>query len=612
MGPSAPALALCLALLLAPHAHGEGLASPRRVRFAAETTWHVLEWEPGHGHPRDVCYDVEYKVYGTKIPWTAIPECTKSSRQSCDLTFYTLDPNKRYYARVRAVSGNHTSSWQRTNAFSPQDASLRLSGQSLAVRGNTIHVQLQLLFQTGKVTVRYEDIHEDMRQYRVYVRRTQDNKMFEVVETRAEFTLSNLLWGTEYCLSVEPRVTNRHVGTTRTDEQCVTTAQRHRIVELLPSILSPCFIVLLGILGALLVHTYIKKPVRTPSVLVRHLLWLAWRGRRRLGECWEQPTTKGTKPGSLPSFSPSQKSFMKQSSLWVDYEPPSLGSLDTDPIQQLFLCQKEPQLDSSTSTAQVPLEQGWKLPVWPEDRLCLLGPVGSRDNSGSSTDSGICLHVPSSSPGLSCSARPEPQGYRRQLPTGDDSGVGLESPCPGPTCSSSSGNSSQGEPELCPATGQEAVEFRGYLQQGRGTVEPGQDPAQGMPLSGCEGPGQGTDLVLDVECSELAVSKGYLKQSSPEHPRGHAQDLAPWGAPSLDFSSQVGPLAPTLLSWGAPSAPLVSKACPELLKAPFDLSIFNTDVLGTLPLTSSLSMDWLTLPVNPLSLLSGDSKDSRL
>ncbi|NWS22546.1 I10R1 protein, partial [Pachyramphus minor] len=557
---------------------GEGLASPRRVRFAAETAWHVLRWEPGHGHPGDIRYDVEYKVYGTKMPWTAVPECTKSSGQSCDLTYYTLDPDRRYYARVRAVSGNHTSSWQRTNVFSPQDASLRLSGQSLSVRGNTIHVQLQLLFRTGNITVRYEDIHGDMRQYRVYARRTQDNKTFEVVESRAEFTLSDLLWGTEYCLSVEPSVTNRPLRATRTDEQCVTTAQRDRTVEFLPSILSPCLIVLLGILGALLVHTYIRKPVRTPSVL---------------------------------------KSFMKQSSLWVEHEPPSLGSLDTDPIQQLFLCQKEPQLDSSTSTAQEggsSLEQGWRLPVWPKDRLCLLAPVGSRDNSGSSTDSGICLHIPSSSSSskLSCSTSPEPQGYRRQLPTGDDSGVGLESTCPAPTCCSSSGNSSQGGPDLCPATGQEDVEFHGYLQQCKGTVEPRQDPAKEMPLSGCEGPGQSTDLVLDVECSELAVSKGYLKQSSPEHPRGHAQDLAPWGAPSLDFSSQVGPLAPTLLSWGAPGAPLVSKAGPELLKAPFDLSIFNTDILGTLPLTSSLSTDWLTLPVNPLSLLSGASKDSRL
>lgn len=40
---------------------------------------------------------------------------------SCDLTYYTLDPSLRYYARVRAVVGNHTSDWKRTNAFSPQE-----------------------------------------------------------------------------------------------------------------------------------------------------------------------------------------------------------------------------------------------------------------------------------------------------------------------------------------------------------------------------------------------------------------------------------------------------------------------------------------------------------
>ncbi|NXF77753.1 I10R1 protein, partial [Sclerurus mexicanus] len=570
-------LALCLALFLTWPADGEELASPRRVHFAAEIAWHLLRWEPGHDHFGDVRYDVEYKVYGTNIPWTAIPECRKTSGHSCDLTYYTLDPDRRYYARVRAVSGNHTSSWQRTNVFSPQEASLRLSGQSLSVRGNTIHVQLQLLFQAGNITVKYEDIHKDMRQYQVYIRRMQNNETFTVVETSAEFTLSDLFWGTEYCLSVEPSVTNRPVPATRTDEQCVTTGQRHGSEKLLPSILSSAFIVLLllGIMGALLVCTYIKKPMRTPSVL---------------------------------------KSFMKQSSLWVEHEPPSLGSLDTDLIQQLFLCQKDLQPDSSpvssTSTAQLPLEQGWRLPVWPEDRLCLLGPVGSRDNSSTSTDSGICLHIPSSE--RSCSTGPEPQGYRRQLPTGDDSGVGLESTCPGPTCSSSSGNTSQGEPGLSPATSQEDVEFHGYLQQSRGTVEPRRDPAKGAPLLGCAGSRQGTDIVLDVECSELAVSKGYLKQSSLGHPCRHTWDLARWGAPALDFSSQVGPLAPTLLSWEPPSAPFVSKADPELLKTPFDLSIFNTDFLGTLPLTSSLSTDWLTLPANPLSLLSGDSKDSRL
>ncbi|NWW66973.1 I10R1 protein, partial [Ifrita kowaldi] len=568
--------AACPELTVCPA--GEGLARPQGVRFAAEVARHLLRWEPGHGCPSSARYDVEYKVYGSSVHWTAIPECGKTLEHSCDLTYYTLDPERRYFARVRAVSGNHTSLWQQTSAFSPQEAGLRLAGQSLSVRGNSIHVRLQLLLRSGNVTVEYSDFQKEMIQYHVYVRRAQDNHTFRVLEKSAEFTLSDLFWVTEYCLSVEPSMANRPVPTTRTDEQCVTTGHRDRSAELLPGILSSSFIILLllGLLGALLARTYLRKPVRTPSVL---------------------------------------KSFMKQSSLWAEHESPSWGSRDADPVQQLFLCQKEPQPDSSpdgsTSTAQLPLEQGWKLPAWPKDQL---GPTGSRDSSGTSTDSGICLHIPSAcSSSLSCSSGLEPQGYRQQLPTAEDSGVGLESPCPAPGCSSGSGNASPGEPRLSP-TIQEDVEFRGYLQQSKGTVQPEQAPDKGMPLLGCAGSVQGlgsTDTVLDIECSELAVSKGYLKQSSPEHPL--TQDLAAWGAPAWDFSSQVGLQAPTLLSWAAPGAPLTSKASPELLKAPFDLSIFdNTALLGTLPLVSSLSSDWITLPAKPLSRLSGDSKDSRL
>ncbi|NXS39644.1 I10R1 protein, partial [Balaeniceps rex] len=578
---------------------GEKLARPTNVNFAAEIAHHLLRWEPGHNHTADVRYEVELKVYGTNMSWTAIPNCMKISAHSCDLTFYTLDPALRYYARVRAVSGNSTSPWQRTKSFSPREASLRLSGQNLSVTGNTIRMQLQLSLRVGNRTVKYENIQKYARLYRVYIRKAQDNRTYEVVENTSEFNISNLFWDTEYCISVEPNVASRHIHATRTAEQCVTIGKRDRSTELVLSIVSSSFItlLLLGLLGALLVCTYIKKPMRTPSVL---------------------------------------KSFIKQSSLWVEQESSSSGgSPDADPVQQLFLCQKEPQQDSDPDsgpgTAQLPQEKGWRLPAWPEDRVCLLGPgtAGSRDSSCTSTDSGICLHTSSSE--LSYSSGPEPQGYKRQLPAGDDSGVSLQSTCPGPTCASGSGNASPaearqphgGELGLAPATGQDSqqdVEFRGYLQQSKGTVEPRQDPAKGLPFSGCAGSPRGlgsTDIVLDVDCSELAVAKGYLKQSSPEPPRSHAQDLAPWGAPreptAWDVSSQVGPRAPTLLSYGAPGAPLASKAGPELLKAPFDLSIFNTDLLGTLPLISSLSTnEWLTLQINPLSLLNGDSKDSRL
>lgn len=305
----------------------------------------------------------------------------------------------------------------------------------------------------------------------------------------------------------------------------------------------------------------------------------------------------------------------------------SSGSQDADPVQQLFLCHKELQQpvgpNSSTSTGLLPLEEGWRLPAWPEDWLCLLGSTGSGDSSCTSMDSGICLHTSSSSE-LSCSSGPQPHGYKRQLPTSDDSGVGLETTCPHPTCSSGHGNVSPSEARqpcgeelgCSPAASQDCqqdLEFRGYLQQSKGTVEPRQDPARGGCAGSLRGPGS-ADITLDVECSELAVAKGYLKQSPPKHPCSRAQDLAPQREPTLwDFSNLLGPRAPTLLSYGAPAAPFTSKTAPEVLKAPFDLSIFNTDLLGTPPLISSLSTDkWLSPQMNPLSLLNGDSKDSRL
>ncbi|NXM12167.1 I10R1 protein, partial [Ploceus nigricollis] len=571
------ALALCLALLLACPTHGDKLVEPQSVHFTEELGWHLLRWEPGHGCPSNARYDVEYVVYGSGMNWTAVPECTNTSEHSCDLTYYTPDPERRYHAQVRAVSGNHTSPWRKSSAFYPQQAGLRLAGQRLSVVGNSIQVRLQLLLRSGNTTLELSDFQKAMTRYHVYVRRTRDNQTITVVKNSTEFTIRELFWLTEYCLSVEPSMANRPVLATRTEEECVTTGHRDRSAELLPSILGASFISLslLGLLGALLACIYIRKPVRTPSAL---------------------------------------KSFMKQSSLWVEHEPPSSGSLDADPIQQLFLGQKEPQLGSSPgsspSAAQLPLEQGWKLPAWPKD---LLGPTGSRDSSGTSTDSGICLHIPSSSSSLSCSTDPEPQRYRQQLPTAEDSGVGLESPCPAPGCSSGSRNSSPGEPGLSPVAGQADVEFRGYLQQSKGTVEPERAPGRAVPLSGWAGSVQGlgsAHTVLDMECSQLAVSKGYLKQSSPEHPP--MQDLAPWGAPACDFSSQVGPQAPTLLSWAAPGAPLTPKGSPDL-KTPFDLNIFNNTAFpGTLLLVPSLSSSWVPPPIQPLGRLSGDSKDSRL
>lgn len=67
--------------------------------------------------------------YGTNFSWMAIPNCMRIQELSCDLTYYTLDPERRYFSRVRAVSGNRTSQWQRSSSFSPREGRWRAQGQ---------------------------------------------------------------------------------------------------------------------------------------------------------------------------------------------------------------------------------------------------------------------------------------------------------------------------------------------------------------------------------------------------------------------------------------------------------------------------------------------------
>lgn len=183
---------------------------------------------------------------------------------------------------------------------------------------------------------------------------------YEIIKTALEFNISNLSWDTAYCISVEPDVASRPTRTTRTNEQCVTIGKRDSewrgsqgrgvlagrgsssaswpwradsvpplqsalrtdslpfpphlgtsslagSTELVLSIGSSFFItlLLLGLLGALLVCTYLKKPVRPPSVLVRqpgtgHPLCRC--EGASLGSCWGRLTTSRDEPLLTPLF----------------------------------------------------------------------------------------------------------------------------------------------------------------------------------------------------------------------------------------------------------------------------------------------------------------------
>lgn len=181
----------------------------------------------------------------------------------------------------------------------------------------------------------------------------------EVVQTGPEFNISSLFWNTEYCLSVEPSVASRQIRAARTAEQCVTIGQRDRkcrgargkgcrsssaswpwrneglhqgscsmplllcalrtlplpahpgmsslagTSELILSIVSSSSItmLLLSLLGCLLVCTYIKKPVRPPSVLVRQPGTLCGHHKGAgLGSCQERQATSRDTAELTPVF----------------------------------------------------------------------------------------------------------------------------------------------------------------------------------------------------------------------------------------------------------------------------------------------------------------------
>ncbi|XP_038236581.1 interleukin-10 receptor subunit alpha [Dermochelys coriacea] len=595
MAPGFSALTVGVVVSLCLQIYGESLSQPGKVRFVADIFNYVLHWTPGVNYSSDTLYEVEYKLYG-KLPWTAVPDCTGISGHSCNLTYQMMDtqsPSARYYARVRAVSGNRTSLWARTNAFFPKEATLRLSDVSLSVKDNTIHVSVQqLILRVGNKTVSYKDIQKYGRQYRTYVRRASDNLQQVQVETREEFDIPMLLWGEEYCVRVEPRVLSMPVPSNVTKEKCVTIPKEDESTGII-SVSVGIFLLVFSaalLLGTLLLCAYIKQPVRTPAIL---------------------------------------KSLLKPSGSEHEHFPFGARGvvmcLDEESIQQLSICQKDSiqlsSTDSSSSPAQQPPAKGCMFLTFPDDCEHLLEPEGlaAGNSSCNSTDSGICLQ--DSSSGLSQFSGSESQDYKRQLPGSDDSGISLarHSLCLMHSSSSrdytsvDEGQDQREREHDCspPARGlsQEAVEFRGYLKQPKGTVERQQDKTEGrLPT---QSPG-GIDITLEMGCSEPALAKGYLKQASPELACGNADTVLVRESGFLGFISRLECSSSSLLNYGALGISVPSKSLPKLSKAPFALDIFNTDMLGTLPLVSSLhSNERLRLEIDSRSLLGADCKDSR-
>ncbi|XP_042327366.1 interleukin-10 receptor subunit alpha [Sceloporus undulatus] len=353
----------------------EGPPAPLRPRFVARTFRHVLHWDssdPGLGpSATGPLYDVEYRGYGNNSHWAPVPGCTGIANHTCDLSYETREPDKRYYARVRAVAVPcWASEWVQAPIFRPEEATLWLSSVSLAIHKGVIHLSVQLPISPWD-NITYEDLHPRHRQYHAYIRDVSNRSQLEHVGTSLEFDLPALPPGESYCVSVEPRIASRATPANRTEEQCISLPPLEEGNTILAFLSLPVLGALAVSLG--LAWAYVKEATKTLPVVLTSLLW----------------SSPLCMPHQLPP--PGKRGVVLQ--------------MERDPIQPLSVLRpKEP---SGAHQAQ-----SWgprPTPSFPEKRCCLLtwpveGGTGMRkgltDSSiGGSTDSGICLQDPSDSLG---------------------------------------------------------------------------------------------------------------------------------------------------------------------------------------------------------------------
>ncbi|XP_058050432.1 interleukin-10 receptor subunit alpha isoform X3 [Ahaetulla prasina] len=233
-------------------------------------------------------------------------------------------------------------------------ATLWLSKVTLSRSGNQLHVSLQLPTSCW-ANLTYEGSYEAWGEYLARVQRVSNNQELLQVYSSLEFDLPPLLWGEQYCISVQPRVASRPNAANWTEEQCVSIPPLEEYSLLTPS-LALLTLLSLGILGAGLglASACKKKPTRMPSVL-----------KPPLGHnfCW---------------------GLMEKSEICILH-------METESVQQVFFLdpQDHAHLERRGSHCTAA--------VLPEKTCQRDEGRGLEEGSGCSADSGICLQETSGS-----------------------------------------------------------------------------------------------------------------------------------------------------------------------------------------------------------------------
>ncbi|XP_006890942.1 PREDICTED: interleukin-10 receptor subunit alpha [Elephantulus edwardii] len=491
-------LAAVLSLCPCSDAHGTELSSPPAVWFEAEFFHHILFWKLIQNSSQSTYYEVELLRYG-EDSWKPIPTCNQSLVQSCDLTAETLDlyQSNGYWARVRAVDGSRRSNWTSSQTrFSVDEVTLTIGNVKLNIDDGVIVGIIQPLRpKMAPAGVTYESVFKNFREYEVILRKVPGNYTFAsqtVLEEEFRFPVSGDVG--EFCVKVKPLIGSRTNRGMWSKEVCITLSSHY--FTLMTLII--CFAGVLLCCGALACclafPLYMWRRGKLPRALV-------FKKPDLVNHPLYPETTEiihHLNEEALPKMCPE----LRRNSELHGSTDSGFGSAKPS------LQTEEPQflLPAPHFQAAGTMEQGQFLTLQ----------TGCSGDSSNSTDSGICLQEPSSSP----KTRPEWElQVRCNSQNQDDSGIGLvqnSAGRPGDT----QGGSELDEvhplrPELPGEEHPTAVTFQGYLKQTRCTEEKAaQVDCLGEQCSSTGELGPTFQTCLDAEevWPPSTLAKGYMKQ----------------------------------------------------------------------------------------------------
>ncbi|XP_037541044.1 interleukin-20 receptor subunit alpha [Nematolebias whitei] len=270
-----------IGLLVLPCAVSTSQPKPIKVRFSSVNLRNVLHWLPGNDS-LDTKFTVQYAVYGKPIKnaegkseiWRPVQECRKITRTWCDLSNETKAEEQGYFARVRAIGSQSSSTWVVTPRFDPKSETVFGAPEvSVEIENNSAIISLKGPMRYLSNTARLHPMKEvyPHMSYNLSIHNTHLNQVQYIPVVTSPYKYQLMEYNTKYCFSAKTRFLTIQMKSKSSVWHCITTPKDPVIEQLQSSLVGIVVpglcICMFVVIGYILYHYLTGNDQKIPRTL---------------------------------------------------------------------------------------------------------------------------------------------------------------------------------------------------------------------------------------------------------------------------------------------------------------------------------------------------------